>query len=315
MLPDRNLRLDNAGNEIDMSVGAYTSVAIENAYKELFAGMDKAEIVDIFNNTVNSIGSDTTLNSMLISPSITDTRRLLVARYAVSYYIKNSLPESNRKPDEARLNYLKPLLSIIDNALTGSINLIGLYTNNDLLIASVKMSETGATTVYVMPDTYSKYLEDNSIDAIIGYGLTKTDSISLDNFLPDVQNYLDVYERTIENNKIRNKLERLSIISSSYKAVAREYISGLEHKIPGDVIDNYITSLTPDVKADIKSTCRQIVGVCNDDPGFLKFIEYMNQYAKMFQTATANEIATAVVVKYVITELLDQTETSSTIHA
>ena len=242
-------------------------------------------------------------------------------------YIEGDLGITNRKVGTVRSEYLYQLRDIFVTLITNYRTTYDNAVNSEVVIVNKDTTKRGMTTLTIVSDVYDKYLDDNSIDAIIGFGLSdSTDKrVRLSQLIENADKYISVYQAAVKAETVKAALGKVNAIRTLYEMKSVEFMNNIsddrkdvlgltDETIAStrEAIAKYVKGLSDEEVLDITNVTRIIVGTyVYTDTSFMDFVGYMNYYAKVYDKFTPDELATLSSVAITIDYLEDHISESS----
>ena len=254
------------------------------------------------------------LNDLILDP-IDNHNDILLSLILVLHYVNNTVGVTNIDPKELRVQYLYKLRDILSSSLAHYAKLYQRDLERDAFIVGVDKGH-----VTLIGEAYSKYLEEHSIDAIIGYAKTETKPIKYNKFIEHYQFYTEKFEEAVKVSYYKSNINLVSRYRHGYELAVRKFLedtsdSNLDQMgfsradIPVVVaeVSKYCRELKEEEIMETTETSRYITAVMlYDMPDFLEFSDYMEHYARVFPKYDITEVGTLATAAITMDLLSDQ---------
>jgi len=311
----------------DLVMGNVTNHRVKEAMDEILLEYEDGYLGTLHNKLFSGVSRNSDFIKNLGINALDNYNDLYLGLVLTLGYISDTIGVSNVVVAKVRPQYLYTLRDILVTALNNYRSTYDIHLNREFLITRVNTDESGKTRVYLIGEIYSKYLEDNNVDAIIGFAnnVKNNNRVTLSEFVTNIDTYVDYYESAIRIASMRSAVDHVNVLRLAYKLVSREYLAdltdgqlnkldltndGLTQLSVYDVnrnIEQYIDNLSTEELLEVTEVTRYIVSIfIYRNEGFLKFIGYMNYYTKLFPKLSVDEIATSAMVAHTMDKLEPQ---------
>jgi hypothetical protein len=317
-LPDKPLLIEWDKTTVDDNIKS-SNVELNDHIKELLLSYDDEHLKSLHNQVFGSLSKNNPTVVNLGTDIVGNYDNLVLLLVMTVGYVTGTLGVSNLQANEARIPYLYKFRNILVTLLSQYEKTYATYINNDVLVVDVTIGAKDSRSVTLVGETYKKYLEDHSVDAIIGLGLSNDPvrRLSYTRMVADIDKYTSVYDASIKVASVRAASDKLRVLRIAYVASIRKQLNDATEaqlevmNIPRDNIPDVANLVSDRVKLlsdeelmDTTSITREIIGeVVYADPLFTPFVEYMEYYSKMFPKFSVDELVTASTVGIIIDRL------------
>jgi len=276
---------------------------VAKLYQDIFGGLSSTNV---------------RLNNMIADPvsNIDD----IIMLYSMTLNYIQTLGVANQSIMVAKTQYLNKLIQTLNASINLYATKYNFYRSANILIMGIKRDDA-LFEIDVIGETYSKYLEENTVNAIFGYALSTEGSgnVGMDAIVSETDRYIGVYDASMRRDSLKAELNNTVATRIAYTVVFAKYLNELTDQQLFDItgiadrsvlikaINAYIDRSTPAVLNDITNTVRSIVGtVIFDRPDFSEFVANMRYYNELDTSLSPEEVATAATTAMIVTYLLRQ---------
>jgi len=300
-----NIRSSNVelNDHIQELLHSYSDDHLKSLHEQVFGSLSKNNSL-IANLGVDIVGNYDNIVLMLIM---------------TTGYISGTLGVSNLQAPDARGRYLYKLRNVLVTLLSQYEKVYARYITNDILVVRGAINRDGTRDVTLVGENYQRYLEDYSVDAIIGLGLSNDDirNISFDSMVANIDKYTGVYEASIKVASVNAAFNKIKVLKLAYTVAMRTRLNeSTDTQLAGigitrdsipklvNLVSSKIGTLSDEELMDTTTLTREIVGdIIHADPLFMAFIDHIDYYTKMFPKFTVDELVSAATVGIIIDRL------------
>jgi len=289
------------------------------AVREIAHSKPNNHVSKLYHDIFGGLSSSNVRLSNMIAEPVNNIDDIIMLYSMTLNYIQ-TLGVANQSVMVAKTQYLNKLIQILNSSIKLYVNKYNFYRTTGILIMNIKR-DRDLFEIDVIGETYSKYLEENTVNAIFGYALTSEGAadISMKTIVSESERYVGVYDASMRRDALKAELNNTVATRIAYTVVFAKYLNELTDQQLVDntgitdrtklikAINDYIDNATPAMLNDITNTVRGLVGtVIFNRPDFVEFVANMRYYNELDTNLSPEEVATAATTAMVVTYLLRQ---------